>query len=73
MKTLIPAPGKDYTSADTAAAAWRAGVDFILADITSPWDGRPISFRDSPEPVLIRYYRLRRVVPVDAAGQVIRS
>jgi hypothetical protein len=72
MRTVIPAPGRDYTSADTAAAAWRAGVDFILVDITSPWDGRPISFRDAREPVRIRYYRLRRVVLVDAAGNVSR-
>jgi len=36
--TLIPAYGRDYTSAADAIADWRAGKDFRISDVSSPWD-----------------------------------
>jgi hypothetical protein len=45
-KTLIPAYGRDYTSGKAAKADFLAGKDFIIADITDPYDGKPCSVRD---------------------------
>ena len=41
--TLIPAYGRDYKTAVAARADWEAGKDFIIADISNPWDGKPIN------------------------------
>ena len=67
MKTLTPAYGKDYKSAKAAIAAYNEGADFILADITSPWHGKPCSARDFPsERVCLRYYNKTRIVLTSA-------
>ena len=61
--TLTPAYGRDYTSAAKAIEDYLAGRDFILNDITSPWDGKPCSCRDFPnQEVKLRYNRQRNVV-----------
>ena len=64
--TVTPAYGRDYPSADAAERAWRAGVDFILHDLSSPWDGKPLSMRDVPHGarVQIRYAARRRAVVI---------
>lgn len=59
-KTLIPAYGRDYTSAKAVKADFLTGKDFIIADITDPYDGKPCSIRDF-EPgtgITLRYKRL---------------
>jgi hypothetical protein len=43
MITITPAYGRDYRSKKAAQADLDAGRDFILCDLTSPWDGRPIN------------------------------
>jgi hypothetical protein len=66
--TVTPAYGRDYTSAKAAAAAWKEGKDFLLADPQSPWCGRPINVSGASDCVVkIRYARLTRatLVPVD--------
>ena len=54
---LVPAYGRDYKTSLEALADWKAGKDFLISDIGSPWDGRYTSCRDwaRNETVLIRY------------------
>lgn len=62
--TVTPAYGRDYTSAKAAKADWQKGMDFILQDFTSPWDGKPINREQAEETgfkVNIRYASLRKV------------
>ena len=67
MKTLTALPSHDYKSAKAAIAAYNEGADFILADITSPWHGKPCSARDFPsERVCLRYYNKTRIVLTSA-------
>jgi hypothetical protein len=61
MITLTPYL-TDYKSAPDAISAWRAGHDFTLNDVRSPWHGKPCSIRDFPDQqIRIRYASLRRV------------
>lgn len=48
MITLTPAYGRDYKTAKQARAAWAAGLDWILNDPASRFNGKPISIRDLP-------------------------
>ena len=67
MPTLTPAYGRDDKSAKAAKEAYLSGVDFILNDITSRWDGKPCSIRDMHqlgEPVFLRYKSLMNIVDV---------
>ena len=41
--TVTPAYGRDYKTGTAARADWAAGKDFIIADISNPWDGKPIN------------------------------
>lgn len=62
--TVTPAYGRDYTSAVEAKAAWNSGKDFIIRDITSRWDGKPINKQDADGAgikVLLRYNKLKKV------------
>lgn len=45
--TLVPAYNRDYRSQKEVRADWDAGKDFMIQDISSPFDGRYISIRDS--------------------------
>lgn len=67
MMTLTPAYGRDYKSKADALAAFRGGKDFIINDVTSPWDGKPCSISDlsEGERVKIRYKGLRNVFVVE--------
>ena len=66
--TVTPAYGRDYTSATKAKLDWEAGQDFILRDVTSPWDGKPINLEDARtagfQEVNIRYRGLTKLVVV---------
>ena len=54
--TLIPAYGRDYTSKKAALADFDAGKDFLICDMSNPWDGKYCSIRDlSGYSVTIRY------------------
>ncbi len=59
-KTLIPAYGRDYRSAKDAKADFLAGKDFIIADITDRYDGKPCSVRDfdAGTGITLRFKRL---------------
>ena len=63
MMFLIPAYGRDYKSAKAVKADWQAGKDFIVSDISHPYDMKPVSIRDLKQDsyVLIRYDKLRKV------------
>jgi hypothetical protein len=69
MPTLTPAYGRDYSSKALALADYDNGKDFVLNDITNPYDGCYISKRDVEEAkmtgVMIRYGNLRKQTPVD--------
>jgi hypothetical protein len=66
--TLTPAYGRDYKSQAAALADFEAGKDFIIADFTSPWDGKPANKQSMIEAgigrVQIRYSRLTKVFSV---------
>lgn len=67
--TLTPAYGRDYSSRAGAQRDLDAGKDFILNDISSPWDGKPCSLRDLQaahpgQTIRVRYAGLQRVFPV---------
>lgn len=72
MITVTPAYGRDYTSKSQAIADWEAGKDFILQDITSPWDGKPINKEDAVRAgfneVKIRFKRMRQFAVVRVAA-----
>lgn len=60
MSTLLPAYGRDYKSAKEAKAAYIQGSDFILNDITSPWNGKYCSCRDfEGQEVKLRYNKMK--------------
>lgn len=66
--SVVPAYGRDYKNADDAVADFKAGKDFILMDITSPWDGKPANWQDLRNyysQVNIRFNNQRDVVVVD--------
>jgi len=66
--TVTPAYGRDYKSAKAAKADWEAGKDFILQDISSPWDGKPINKEDAMKAkfpgVNIRFKGMTKIVVV---------
>jgi hypothetical protein len=70
--TVTPAYGRDYRSKAQAIADWEAGKDFILQDITSPWDGKPINKEDAERSgfreVKIRFKQMRQIAVVKMAA-----
>lgn len=64
--TLVPAYGRDYQSADSVYWDWNAGKDFLIADMSNRWNGKPASKENFPEgsSVRIRYNGLRDVVVI---------
>ena len=69
MINLIPAYGRDYKSKAAVQVDLDAGKDFIIADISNRWDGKPINKADLSEygKVTIRYGRLRKVAVFEVA------
>lgn len=39
--TLVPAYGRDYTEEDAVRKDWFSNRDFKIADVSSPWNGKP--------------------------------
>jgi hypothetical protein len=65
MITLIPAYGRDYKDAKTAKQDYHDGKDFIIADFSHPYDGKPCSIRDMQnEKVMLRFNRLTKTTVV---------
>lgn len=64
MLTIIPAYGRDYPTAKAVKADWKAGKDFRIADMSSPYDGRYVNCQDCKpgEKIRARYKRLTEVV-----------
>jgi hypothetical protein len=67
MMTLTPAYGRDYNSVKAVKKAFDDGLDFIVNDISSPWDGKYTSkyelARCRIDRVMIRYGKLRKIAP----------
>ena len=66
--TLTPAYGRDYKSKKAVLADFNADKDFILADISSQWDGKPCNrsglLASGVRAVNIRYKSLRQICVV---------
>ena len=66
MATLTPAYGRDYKSKAAVERDFKNGMDFILNDPMSRWDGKPCSIRDfrAGEQIKLRYKRLTEAILV---------
>lgn len=65
--TVVPAYGRDYTSAKSAKADWTAGKDFIIADMFDRYDGKPINKEDADgagTAIMIRFNSLQKFTHV---------
>ena len=61
MTTVTPAYGRDPKTSRAALDSWESGEDWIIADITNPWNGKPCSIRDTAAlgGVMLRFNALR--------------
>ena len=68
MIGVYPAYGRDYKSKAAVLEAYNAGKDFIIADISSRWNGMAANKSDLKDEgvVKIRYGKLAKVVLVDS-------
>jgi hypothetical protein len=59
---LVPAYGRDYTSAKQVREAWAQGKDFTIADF-GPDEGRKVNKDDAPKGATlnVRYKRLTQI------------
>ncbi len=58
---VTPAYGRDYKSLKAALADWNVERDFILQDVSSPYDGKPINKQQCDgKHVFLRYGNLRK-------------
>ncbi len=63
--TVVPAYGRDYTSKAKMLEDWNANKDFIIQDISNPYDGKPANKSDlSGFTVNIRYKSLMQIAVV---------
>jgi hypothetical protein len=72
--TLTPAYGRDYKSRMAVLLDLTANKDFIIADASHLWDGKPINLSQIREEghtsVRIRYAGLRKVATVDVSKNI---
>ena len=66
----IPAYGRVYTSKAAVWDDWIANQDFIVADMSSRWDGKPVNKQDAEAAalacVVVRYgKRLEKVCSIN--------
>ena len=67
MKTLIPAYGRDYKSKKAVLIDWFAKKDFLIADITDQYDGKPTNIDDwKDKDVMIRYKNLTQICVINS-------
>ena len=73
MSTVIltPAYGRDYKNKAQVTNDWKDGKDFIIRNITDPYEGKPCSIRDTKflkdagyTHAQIRYARLTKLIMV---------
>ena len=64
--TLTPAYGRDYSNAKQIKADFEANKDFLIADFSSPYDGKPANKSDltAERSIMIRYAGLRKIVKI---------
>ena len=67
--TLTPAYGRDYASKRALLEDWTSNRDFLVCDMSSPYDGKPVNKADlerttGPQQVQIRYKRLERIAVI---------
>lgn len=68
--TLVPSYGRDYKSGKEVQAAWDAGKDFTISDISHPDDGRQINKEDAEKTggtFNIRYKQNRNIKVIKVA------
>ena len=67
--TLTPAYGRDYKSKAAVLADFDADKDFLVADFSSPWDGKPVNksqlVSEGFTVANVRYARLTKVAVVN--------
>lgn len=66
----VPSPGRVYTSKAAVWNDWIANKDFIVADMSSRWDGKPVNKQDADRSdlacVIVRYgKRLEKVCSIN--------
>jgi hypothetical protein len=72
--TLVAAYGRSYRTSAAAIADFEAGKDFLIADVSNRWNGKPVNRDQLREAgyiqVVIRYLDSRRLVavPVPSLG-----
>lgn len=67
--TVVPAYGRDYKSKKAVLQDWQAGKDFIIQDMSSPYDGKKINIQDAQAggvDVMVRYNKLMSILPIKA-------
>jgi len=66
MTTVTPAYGRDPKTSREALESWENGDDWIIADISNPWDGKPCSKRDKSSlgDVMLRFNGLMDILTV---------
>jgi hypothetical protein len=47
--TVLPAFGRDYSTIAAVLADWNEGKDFLVADVTNRWDGKPMNKQSAEE------------------------
>ena len=66
--TLTPAYGRDYKSQKAVKADWDNNKDFVVNDISSPWNGSYCNQSDLQNAgitsAIIRYDRLAKIMSV---------
>lgn len=66
--TLVPAYGKDYKGKKAVLEDFDKGVDFLIMDISSPYNGKYCNkqelVKDGIKSVNIRYSQLRSIAVV---------
>jgi hypothetical protein len=71
---VVPAYGRDYKSKKAVVEDWNAGKDFVIADMSSQWDTKPVNRQDAVgagvTDLQVRYSRLMKiaVLKLDSTG-----
>ncbi len=67
--TLIPNRGRDYPTAGRVLEHLKEGRDFIVADVSSVWDGKPCNILDLKRAGImharVRFDRQRQVTTIN--------
>ena len=67
--TLIPAYGRDYKTKKAVLQDWNDGKDFIISDLFSKWDGKPVNKKDierggAETSVMVRYRNMTQIAAI---------